>query len=61
MRVDTITVYKTEEGDIRWTRRSAYNGKVIGASTEGYSRVRPAIANIERTQRAPYWVKFVEC
>jgi uncharacterized protein YegP (UPF0339 family) len=40
--------------EYRWTRRSATNGNVIAASTQGYNTARAARANIERTQKQPY-------
>ncbi len=39
---------------VRWTRHSWSNGRIIGASSEGYARKQSAVANIYRTQKAPY-------
>jgi uncharacterized protein YegP (UPF0339 family) len=53
---DTIALYSVLRGkrEYRWTRRSATNGNVIAASTQGYNTARAARANIERTQKQPY-------
>lgn len=55
---DIIRVYISDEGPdssrYRWTRRTTTNWKIVGASSEGYSRLSSAMANIKRTQREPY-------
>jgi len=55
---DEIRVYESEDSPpssrYRWTRRTTTNWRVVGTSSEGYARVRGALANIERTQRGPY-------
>lgn len=58
---DQIVVYRAKKGrkkdapmEFRWSRKSAANGKKIGASTEGYARKQTALDNIERTQKMPY-------
>ena len=33
---DSWDIYKDKRGEFRWLRRSGANGKIIGASTEGY-------------------------
>lgn len=63
LKPDKITVYSLDvhavppSTRVRWKRRSAYNGNLIAASTEGYARVRGAIDNIQRTQREPYLIE----
>lgn len=51
--VDTITVYPGINGDWRWNRK-ARNGKIIGASTEGYRNKRDCLDNIYDTQGGLY-------
>lgn len=43
----TITLYR-EHGVWRWTMRDARNGRIIGASTEGYCTRKTCLANISR-------------
>lgn len=45
MRNTKITIYRAADGDWWWTRKAG-NGKIIGASTEGYKRKRDAVANL---------------
>lgn len=56
---DKIEVYKSK-GEWRWTRKTRTNRKIVAASSEGYSRTKGAIKNIERTQRQPYDVVIIE-
>ena len=51
---DIITIYKSPEGEIRWTRTTASNHKIVGASTQGYNSKRSAKENIKRTQKEPF-------
>lgn len=51
---DEIRIYKNPDGEIRWTRTTKGNHKIVGASTQGYNSVRAAMANIKRTQKGPY-------
>ena len=44
---DTWEIYKDNSGDWRW-RRTASNGKIVGASTEGYVNKSDCIANAQR-------------
>lgn len=53
-KADKITVYKNPEGEIRWTRKTCTNHKIVGASTQPYNSVKAALANIHRTQRGPF-------
>jgi len=57
---DRIEIHRTfdKTPQFRWTRFSGANGKIIGASTEGYTAKRGAVYNIARTQRAPYVVAY---
>ena len=58
---DRIEIHRTldeKPRQFRWTRFSGANGKIIGASTEGYTAKRGAVYNIARTQRAPYVVAY---
>jgi uncharacterized protein YegP (UPF0339 family) len=58
---DRIVLYRTTDKtrEYRWTRRSAVNGNVIAASTQGYNTARAARANIERTQKQPYVISVL--
>lgn len=58
-RTDLIALYKDDAGEWRWTRRSAFNGNIIGAACEGYKRKHRAVENIERTQKGPYVIVTV--
>jgi uncharacterized protein len=42
-----LEIYKDKRGDIRW-RRTAENGEIVGASSEGYSSRKHCLANAER-------------
>jgi uncharacterized protein YegP (UPF0339 family) len=59
---DEIQVYKSTDPEVptssrwRWTRRNGGNYKVVGASSEGYSRKDGALRNIKRTQKGPYTI-----
>ena len=44
---DKWEFYKDASGDWRW-RRTAPNGEIVGASTEGYKNKADAIANAQR-------------
>ncbi|MEM6945462.1 MAG: DUF1508 domain-containing protein [Pseudomonadota bacterium] len=44
---DKWEFYKDKRGEMRW-RRIASNGKVVGASTEGYSKKADAEKNAAR-------------
>ena len=48
---DKIHVYQDRRGEWRWRRTSA-NGKIVGASSEGYHDRRGATANAKRVQTA---------
>lgn len=39
-------LYKDEEGQWRW-RKTAANGKIVGASSEGFSSRQAAVNNAE--------------
>lgn len=43
----TIAIYRTGEG-WRWQMRDARNGRIIGASSEGYVRRAACLANLAR-------------
>lgn len=51
---DEIRIYKNPDGEIRWTRTTQTNHKIVGASTQGYNSVRAAMSNIKRTQKGPF-------
>jgi uncharacterized protein YegP (UPF0339 family) len=57
---DQIKVYKDPDGKYRWTRRNGGNHKIVGASTESYSRLRAALSNVKRTQRPPFELEIEE-
>ena len=44
---DTFEVYKDKRGEFRW-RRKAPNGKIVGASSEGYMKKKDCEANMNR-------------
>ena len=44
---DTWEFYKDKKGEWRW-RRTAANGRIVGASTEGYINKIDCVANAER-------------
>ena len=44
---DKFEVYKDKRGEFRW-RRMASNGKIVGASSEGYRSKKDAEANMNR-------------
>jgi len=44
---DTWEFYKDAKGEWRWRRTSA-NGKIVGASTEGYKNKIDCIENAKR-------------
>lgn len=55
---DKIDIYKDENGEFRWTRKTDTNFKIVGASSQGYTRLKYAMDNIERTQKTPFVVNF---
>jgi uncharacterized protein YegP (UPF0339 family) len=46
---DYVDVYQDKSGEWRWQIRATGNYEKIGASTEGYSDRRSAVANLIRT------------
>ena len=46
---DKIHVYQDRRDEWRW-RRTAPNGKIVGASSEGYHDRSAAVANAKRIQ-----------
>ena len=44
---DKFEVYKDKRGEFRW-RRTASNGNIVGASSEGYKSKKDAEANMNR-------------
>lgn len=44
---DTWEIYKSTASDWRW-RRTASNGRIVGASTEGYVNKSDCISNARR-------------
>jgi len=45
--MDKWEIYKDGRGDWRW-RRTAQNGRIVGASTEGYNNRADCLANARR-------------
>ena len=45
--MDTWKIYKDTKSEWRWTR-TAPNGKVVSASTEGYKNRADCVANAKR-------------
>jgi len=48
---DTFEVYQDKRGEWRW-RRKASNGKIVGASSEGYKDKKDAESNMKRGKNA---------
>jgi uncharacterized protein YegP (UPF0339 family) len=48
MAADTWLIYQDAEGKWRW-RRTADNGRIVGASTESYSNRSDCVANARRS------------
>jgi len=44
---DKFEVYKDKRGEFRW-RRTASNGEIVGASSEGYTKKADCEANMKR-------------
>jgi len=44
---DTWKIYQDNRGEWRWNRKAA-NGKIVGASTEGYKNRADCVANAKR-------------
>ena len=53
---DKVVFYCDKAGDWRW-KRTASNGKIVGASTEGYGGYSNCRANFERQFDMNYIVK----
>lgn len=47
MSQDTWTFYQDSQGKWRW-RRTAGNGQIVGASSEGYNNRADCVANARR-------------
>jgi len=45
---DKWDIYKDKRGEYRWRRRNGVNGKIVGASTEGYKARSDCKDNAER-------------
>ena len=45
---DKCEFYKDNRGDWRWTR-TAVNGRIVGASTQGYSNKSDCVDNARRS------------
>lgn len=45
--MDTWTFYQDARGEWRW-RRTARNGQIVGASSEGYSSRQACVENARR-------------
>jgi uncharacterized protein len=50
----TLDIYKDKRGEFRW-RRTAANGEIVGASSEGYKAKRDCEANANRDTSADRW------
>jgi len=44
---DKWTIYQDTKGEWRWTR-TASNGEIVGASTEGYTSRQNCVLNAQR-------------
>jgi uncharacterized protein len=49
-----LNIYKDKKGEYRW-RRTASNGEIVGASSEGYSSKKDCEANALRDTAADKW------
>lgn len=49
---DKWEIEKDKAGEWRWTRKSA-NGKIVGASTEGYKNKIDCVENAKRSGYIP--------
>ena len=47
MAEDTWRIYQDSKGEWRWERK-ADNGRIVGASTEGYKNRADCVANAKR-------------
>ena len=54
MAASTLEIYKDKKGEFRW-RRTASNGEIIGASSEGYDSRKNAEANANRNTAKDKW------
>ena len=45
MSIEPALIYKDKAGEYRWRRHDQHNGKIIGASSEGYKNVADAVEN----------------
>ena len=50
----TLAFYKDKKGEIRW-RRTASNGEIVGASSEGYKSKKHAEENANRDTSGDKW------
>lgn len=50
----TLEIYKDKRGEFRW-RRTASNGVIVGASSEGYKAKRDCEANANRDTVNDRW------
>ena len=50
----TLDIYKDKRGEFRW-RRTASNGEIVGASSEGYKARKDAEANATRDTSKDKW------
>lgn len=50
----TLDIYKDRRGEFRW-RRLAANGKIVGASSEGYRTRKDCEANASRNTAEDRW------
>jgi uncharacterized protein len=50
----TLDIYKDKKGEFRW-RRTATNGEIVGASSEGYSAKKDCEANANRDTSGDRW------
>jgi uncharacterized protein YegP (UPF0339 family) len=49
-----LEIYKDKKGEFRW-RRTASNGEIVGASSEGYKARKDAEANAKRDMAKDKW------
>ncbi len=50
----TVDIYKDKRGEFRW-RRTATNGEIVGASSEGYKAKKDCEANASRDTSGDTW------
>ncbi len=56
---DKLEIYQDKKGEWRW-RRTASNGKIVGASSEGYSDKKSCEENANRDNDKDKWEFYTD-